>query len=366
LLNSVLPTQQFYNFLIPQFNKIGDISYTNHMRKILFIGGSLNQTRMMHKISKHLQNYDCYFTPYYATSLLGALANLGLADFSVLGGVHKKLTLEYFEKNNLMLDMKGNNNFYDLVFTCSDLIVPRNIRNKKIVLVQEGMTDPINIRYYMAKYLGLPKWIASTSTTGLSNRYDYFCVASNGYKKFFIRNGVDPNKIEVTGLPNFDNLQTHFNNNFPYKDFVLVATSDSRETFKLENRKKFILDSKKIAGNMQLIFKLHPNENHKRAKEEIEKYAPCSLVYTDGDINNMIANCNTLITRFSTVVYVGIILGKKVHSYFDIDKLREMSPIQNNGSSSFNIAQIGINLLEGKANEKLPEKHFLNILQPQN
>lgn len=69
-------------------------------------------------------------------------------------------------------------------------------------------------------------------------------MASEGYKKLFIKKGVNPNKIVVTGIPNFDNVNEILNNDFPYKNFALVATSVSRETFKYENRKKFILDAK--------------------------------------------------------------------------------------------------------------------------
>ncbi len=43
-----------------------------------------------------------------------------------------------------------------------------------------------------------------------------------------------------------------------YHNFVLVATSDMRETYKYENRKKFIKKAYKIADGRQLIFKLHP------------------------------------------------------------------------------------------------------------
>ena len=49
---------------------------------------------------------------------------------------------------------------YDLVVTCSDLVVPKNIRHGRVVLVQEGMTDPENMAYYLVKYLGLPRYLA--------------------------------------------------------------------------------------------------------------------------------------------------------------------------------------------------------------
>ncbi|MCX7797108.1 MAG: CDP-glycerol glycerophosphotransferase family protein [Melioribacter sp.] len=315
-------------------------------KKILFICGSLNQTTMMHKISMHLQNYDCYFTPYYADGFLGWLAKKGVLDFTILGGNFKKQTEEYLRDNNLTVDYKGLTNNYDLVYTCADLIVPKNIRNKKVILVQEGMTDPENFAFYLVKYFNFPRWIASTSTMGMSDMYDIFCVASEGYKELFIRKGVKPEKIVVTGIPNFDNANKYLINDFPYKNYVLVATSDARETFKYENRKKFIKECLKIANGRQLIFKLHPNEKYERAAREINKYAPGAIIFKDGNINHMIANCDVLITKYSSVVYIGLALGKEVYSSFDINELKRLMPIQNNGTSAERIARIGIYLLE--------------------
>ena len=320
-------------------------------KKILFICGSLNQTTIMHKISMHLNEYDNYFTPYYADGYLKLLVKRGLLNFSILGGEFFKKTCEYLTANNLKVDFEGKKNNYDLVFTCSDLIIQKNIHGKRIILVQEGMTDPENIFFWLAKKLKLPRFLASTSTSGLSDEYDFFCVASEGYKNFFIKKGVKKEKIIVTGLPNFDNCRSFLNNNFPLKNFVLVATSDARETFKYENRKKFILNAVKIAARKKLVFKLHPNENFKRAIKEIHKIDPHADVYTEGNINEMIANCDTLITKYSSVVYVGMVLGKEVYSDFDITSLINMTPLQNEGKSALKIASIGKRILEEKYSE---------------
>lgn len=309
-------------------------------KKILFICGSMNQTTMMHKISEFLNEYELYFTPYYADGFLDKLASSGLLDFSILGGAFKENTLEYLKSNDLNIDLNGSAFTYDLALTCSDLIIPKNIRQRKIILVQEGMTDPKNIMFYLSKWLKVPRWLASTSTTGLSGLFDYFCVASEGYRDHFINNGIDPQKIKVTGIPNYDNCKMYMNNKFEHKSFVLVATSDTRETFKYENRKKFIEYSVKIANGRKLIFKLHPNENFDRASAEIEKWAPGALIYKSGNIHEMIANCDVLITKYSTVVYTGIALGKEVYSYFDLDELKQLAPIQNEGESARKIAGI--------------------------
>ena len=62
---------------------------------ILFIGGSLNQTKIMHKIAQNLGEYNCYFTPYYADGIEDFVARLGWLDFTVLGGRHRRETDTY-------------------------------------------------------------------------------------------------------------------------------------------------------------------------------------------------------------------------------------------------------------------------------
>jgi len=325
-------------------------------KKILFICGSLNQTSMMHNISHFMDNYDCYFTPYYYDGIIHLASKTGFLDFSILGGTFRSNTEKYFRENKLKMDYRGLSNDYSLVYTCADLLVPHNIRNKKVILVQEGMTDPETIMFYLVKYFGFSRWLASTSTMGMSNQYNLFCVASEGYKDLFVRKGAKREKIVVTGIPNFDNLKQFLNNDFPYKNHVVVATSDARETFKIDNRKKFIKECVKIANGRQLIFKIHPNEKFDRAIREVNKYAPGALTYTEGNINHMIANCDVLITKYSSVAYVGMEFGKEVHSYFNEDDLKKLMPIQNNGTSAERIARIGIHLLESP-NSSLEEIH---------
>lgn len=331
-------------------------------KKILFIGGSLNQTTMMHEISKHLSDYDCWFSPYYDDGYVGFLAKKGMLNFTILGGKFRKQTEEYLNNHNLQIDYKGLKNNYDLVFTSADLLIPKNIKNKKIILVQEGMTDPEKFAFYLVKYFNFPRWSASTSAMGMSNQYDIFCVASEGYKELFIKKGAKREKIVVTGIPNFDNAKKYLANNFPYKNYVLVATSDARETFRYENRRKFIKQCVKIADGRQLIFKLHPNEKADRAVREINKYAPGALVFQNGNTNHMIANCDVLITKYSSVVYIGLALGKEVHSSFDLNELKKLMPLQNNGTSAERIARIGRRFLDfpGTTAEEIQEEIELN------
>ena len=182
--------------------------------------------------------------------------------------------------------------------------------------------------------------------TGMSDAYSDFCVMSEGYRDLFIRKGVDPSKIRVTGIPNFDHAASFLDNDFPHRGYVLAATSCLRETLKYEDRKGFIQKARRIAAGRQLIFKLHPNENIPRATREIQESAPEALVYPDGNTDHMIANCDVLVTKYSSVVYVAVALGKEIHSDLDPETLRRLAPIQNGGTAGRRIAELCLRRLE--------------------
>jgi hypothetical protein len=173
---------------------------------ILFICGSLNQTMMMHQISVRLAEFNCYFTPFYADGVIGLAAKTGLADFSILGGRHRRATEDYLRQHDLSVDFEGKKHAYDVVLTGTDLIIQNNIRGKRLLLVQEGMTEEEDFLYFLVRNLKFPRFLANTAATGLSDAYDVFCVASRGYRDLFIRKGVNPDKIVVTGIPNYDNI----------------------------------------------------------------------------------------------------------------------------------------------------------------
>ena len=315
--------------------------------RALFICGSLNQTTMLHEVAKALPGFDHAFTPYYCDGLLRVLDRFGALDFTIIGakGKFRAQTDAYLRDHALRIDHRGAGGPYDLVVTCSDLIIQRNIRRVPIVLVQEGMTDPEDRVYRLVRRLGLPRWMASTATTGLSHAYRKFCVASEGYRDLFARKGVPHERLEVTGIPNYDDCARHLRNDFPHRGYVLVATSDTRETFKRDDRARFFRSVERIARGRPLVFKLHPNEHHARSEAEILARFPDALVFARGDTNAMIANCDVLVTQYSTVIYVGLALGKECHSYFDLAELRRLMPVQNGGRSAANIARVCAGLL---------------------
>ena len=316
-------------------------------KRIMFICGSMNQTTQMHQIAGCMAEYDQYFSSFFSDGLLGSASERGLLEFTIMGRKRSERTLDYLRLNQLKVDIGGFAHAYDLVVTCTDLIVPKHIRRKKIVLVQEGMTEPETILYHLAKHIQwVPRWIAGTATTGLSDAYEKFCVASEGYRDLFIRKGVNPAKLEVTSIPNFDNCEQYLRNDFGHRDYVLVCTSDNRETFIYENRVKNIRKYLEIADGRQLLFKLHPNENISRATREIKRYAPNSLIFSEGKTEEMIANSVMLIAQFSSTIFVGSALNKIVHCGLHPEELQSLTPLQNK-SAAIKIADVCRQVIEG-------------------
>jgi hypothetical protein len=306
----------------------------------------MNQTTQLHQVSEHLREYEQSFSPYYCHGFDEILRRLGLMEFTIIGNKLAGRCRRYLQDHGLLIDYQGRNRPYDLVVTCSDVYLQKNIRDNKIVLVQEGITDPESVAFHLVKrFRFLPRWLAGTSATGLSHAYRAFCVASAGYRDFFIRKGVRPEKVVVTGIPNFDNCRRYCSNDFPHRHYVLVCTSPLREIFRGEDRKAFIRRAVGIAGGRPIIFKLHPNENVQRATREIRQHAPGARVFAAGSAEEMIANCDVLITRFSSTAFVGLALGKETYSDFDMDELRRLTPVQN-GSAALNIANVCRRFLE--------------------
>jgi uncharacterized SAM-binding protein YcdF (DUF218 family) len=318
--------------------------------RVLFVGGTINHTTQVQQIAAALPECDPAFTWYYCDGTLEVLRRLGALESTALGTKLRARCLAYLKAQGLPLDLGGCQGPYDLVVTCSDLAIPRNARGGTVVLVQEGMTDPEDVIFRIIKALRLPPWLAATSsTTGLSHAYDRFCVSSDGYRRLFMRKGVPDEKIVVTGIPNFDDCKRFLKNDFPHRGYALVCSSDIRETARWENRPRFIRQVIAIAAGRPIIWKLHPNENRARARTELACHAPDALVFDSGNTEEMIANCAVLVTQFSSTAYVGLALGKEVHSYFDVEELARLCPIQNGSTSARRIAEVCRQLL------RLPE-----------
>jgi hypothetical protein len=318
--------------------------------KALFICGSLNQTKQMHAVARELGEFDAWFTPFFVEGLvLGGAQRAHLLDTTIAGFPWVGKCKAYLAEHGLALDYMGRrfDGEYELVVTCQDVYVSPSVQRLVregvgLVLVQEGMTDPENFIYHVVKHVRfLPRWFASTAATGLSRQYDRFCVASNGYRDLFVHKGCDPSRLVVTGIPNFDDMNRYRNNSLAERDYVLVCTSDARETFKfLDDREDFLKSALSIAGGRRLLVKLHPNEDVERAKKEIIALAPHAVIVTEGSAEELVANCSVLIVQYSTLAFVGLALGKEVHAKYSVSDLQRLLPLQNGGMSGKAIAEV--------------------------
>lgn len=312
--------------------------------RVLFICGNRNHTTTMHAIARELVDCERWFTPYYCDdhSLLDVLRRAHLLEFVALGHEFRRRCLAYLADHKLPIDLGGKRHRYDLVVTCSDLIVPSNIAGIPLIGVQEGMIDPKLFWWRVMEllpWLSLPRWAAGTACTGLSHAYEKYCVASEGYRKDFIDRGADASRLVVTGLPNFDNFAGYRRPGHWIEGCVLACTSDGRETFRRDDRKRFIDWALSIAGERPLVFKFHPNERMARAVAEVRRWAPNARALTSGSGEELAANCHTLITEWSTLSYVGLALGKPTYSYRDLETHRAMLPVQH-GRAAAEIAQV--------------------------
>lgn len=309
-------------------------------KSILLICGTLNQTRAMLAVGRHLNEHHCYYTPFYCDGHLLRASRRGQLDFTVLAGPLRERSLDLLRQHQVPIDDRGEGRDYDLVVTCTDLILQRNLAGRRIVLVQEGLTEPEGVLYWLARHAGWPRVFANTAAFGLSDGYEAFCVASPGAQQMFRAKGVRDEKMIVTGISNFDHVEAYRNNDFPHRDFVLVCTSNARETFKYDDRMQFLRHALRIAGGREIIFKLHPAEQQDRAMAEIRSLAPSARILRDGNTEAMIANAAAVVAQYSTVAFTAALLGKEVHSYIDPHHLRQVLPIQNGGTSAQNIAEV--------------------------
>src|SRR5262245_62091250 len=107
--------------------------------RVLLICGSINQTTQLHQGAQPLVECDCFFSTYFDDGYPETLKRLRLTETTPLGYRLSARTLAYLQHHHLAVDQAGLDGPYDLVVTCSDLLVPERIRRCPIVLVQEGM-----------------------------------------------------------------------------------------------------------------------------------------------------------------------------------------------------------------------------------
>lgn len=313
-------------------------------KKILFYCGSINQTSQLFQVSQFLSDdYDCWFTPPYAENWERYVIAAGLVDFAIVGRPRVRQCLDFLEERNLQIDYKlKSSRDFDLVYLCTDIYQPESYSRYRRIVVQEGFVIPEDWRGPVLRRMDWPYGWGDTQLTALTDKYDYFCTAGEGYRQFFIDRGAHPDKLIATGVPNFDNLTKHLDNDFPEKDFALIITSSIREAVGREDRPAYIRYALEKADGRPVIFKLHPLEKHDRAIREIRRITSEGQILTSGNTEHMIANSSCVIARASSVIMTALALDKEVYSpeYSD-ETIKLFRPLQNGGASAEKIADLG-------------------------
>ncbi|MET0391448.1 MAG: hypothetical protein ABW321_36070 [Polyangiales bacterium] len=311
--------------------------------RVLFICGTPNQTTQLHAVARELtRRVACQtcFTPFYQLGATRWLIRTGVLDHTILGRPLRERCRAYLREHHLPIDERGRTGDYDLVVTCTDLLIPQNIASDRLLVVQEGMLDAETRWARWVDELQLPPYFSGTTWTGARGRYARFCVASEGFRELLITRGAPAHKLRVTGIPNFDDCARFRHNDLRDRGYVLVCTSDLRETFRRDDRARFLTRVLRIAGGRPLHIKLHPNELRPRAIREITAHCPRAFIHApDAPTEALIAQCSVLITQVSSVTFVGLALGKEVHSDLDLRALRRLMPLQNGGRSAAHIAE---------------------------
>src|SRR5579863_99379 len=106
--------------------------------RVLFICGSINQTTQMHQIAQQLVECHCFFSTYYDDGYPRTLKRLRLTETTPLGYKLSARAAAYLERHDLALDQEGRNGPYDLVVTCSDLIVPETSEGIPLFSFKKG------------------------------------------------------------------------------------------------------------------------------------------------------------------------------------------------------------------------------------
>ncbi|MCK7504656.1 MAG: hypothetical protein MZV70_11600 [Desulfobacterales bacterium] len=109
-----------------------------------------------------------------------------MIEFTISGNKLAGRCRRYLQDHGLPIDYQGKNRPYDLVVTCSDVYLQKNIRDNRIVLVQEGITDPESMMFHLVKRLRfLPRWLGGYCNDGPQRCLPGFLRRKRGISRLF-------------------------------------------------------------------------------------------------------------------------------------------------------------------------------------
>jgi len=282
-------------------------------KRIFFICGSMNQTTQMHQVSKHLPDYEHSFSPYYCHGFDEILRRLGLIEFTIAGNKVVGRCRTYLQNHGLFIDYQ-------------ERIRPTTWWLPARMYISRRTSETTGSYWFKRDYRPGIHNVSSRQTPPVPSTVDGgygddrsqrripgFLCRKRGIPRFLHPKRRAPEKIVVTGIPN-SMTAAILHQRFSLQALRAGLHVTLRELFRREDREAFIRRAVEIAGGRQLIFKLHPIENVERATREIIAHAPGAMVFATGSAEEMIANCDVLITRFSSTAFVGVALGKETYS----------------------------------------------------
>ena len=190
---------------------------------------------------------------------------------AIHGHKRRGICADELNARGLRIDLGAERNDYDLWVCPNDAVIPLGLSGTPL--------GPGPGRHHGAAqlaHLGLAIHPADAAGAGHHRRVRAHASATRSSASPARGTGSSSSprasrleKLVVTGIPNFDDFARFSDNDFPHHGYVLVCTSDGRETMMAVDRPALLERSVQIAAGRQLIFKLHPNENVERATREI-------------------------------------------------------------------------------------------------
>ncbi len=158
--------------------------------QVLFVCGADRQTHEMHRIAQQLSDCRVWFTPYYGGTVLTMLRELGMLERTIAGNRLGEECLGYLRNHHLPIDLDGRRARYDLVVTCSDLVLARNTRARRVVVVHNGR---LGVSHLLGSRIAhrLSRWLGQSPSR--------WCVTSEADRESLHRLGFPGERITVIG-----------------------------------------------------------------------------------------------------------------------------------------------------------------------
>jgi len=150
-------------------------------------------------------------------------------------------------------------------------------------------------------------------------------------KNDFRRNGVEEERLVVTGAPLYDFIKDGVRirkegNNVKYLEehgidlkkglIVFASQPHDKKLYKIEEKRRILTGLRRAMANFpdcMLIVKLHPYESYEELGDSLERNGDGNIVVVrDINIFDLIDVCDLLITKWSTCALEAILLGKPV------------------------------------------------------